>query len=293
MNIRRFIRLNIRHTIGYALFSLAAFIVFLYLLFPREEIKARIIYEIERDTATEIKTSGDQWVFPLGLTFKGIEFTKKEDKSYLLAHIDRLALEIPVKSIISFSPVSTLTADIYGGSARGLLTLRGNNRIIQANWTNVDLSRIERLKEIPAELVGRISGDLVLRLMNNIPEGQVRLLIKDGKLSKVKVMGFTFPDLPIEELQGLIDIKGDTLSLKDVHFKNNDLKGTIKGDIQLRSETGSGGLNISIRFTVGEKMKKEYQGLLSFIERSKDREGYYTLQIKGDLRKPTVSWGQI
>lgn len=287
--MQRIILRNLKALIGYTLFSISVFIIFLYLLFPRKEVKARIIYEIGRSTSTEVKTSGDKWVFPLGLIFKGMVFTKKDNTlNHPVAHIDKLGIEIPVKSIFSFSPVSNLTADIYGGSARGLLTLRSDNRLIQANWTNVDISRIEVLKEIPAELTGRVSGDIVLRLMNNIPEGQIRLLIKDGKLSKIKVMGFPFPDLPVDELQGLVDIKGISFSLKDIRFKNNDLKGAINGDIKLPSETGSGELNIVIRFTVGEKMKKEYQGLLSFIEKS-NKDGYYTIKIKGDFRKPTVS----
>lgn len=289
MNLQRFIRLNIKSIIGYTLFSLAAFILFLYLLFPREAIKARVLYEIEKGTGTEIKTTGDRWLFPLGLTFKGFQFIRRSgNTSLILAQVDRLSIEIPVKSILSLSPVTDLTADLYGGSVRGFITLRGNNRIVQANWKNVDFTRIERLKDIPVELAGKTSGDLVLRLMNNMQEGQMRILIKDGKLGKAKVKGFPLPDIPIGELQGVIDIKGNTLSIKDAKFKNGDLKGNVKGDIQLQPDRGSGDLNISIRFSVAERMKKDYLGLLSFIERSKDREGYYTIQIKGDFKKPTL-----
>lgn len=288
--MRRFIKKNIKYIIGYTFFCITAFILFLYLLFPREAIRARILYEIGKGTATEIKTTGDKWVFPIGLTFRGIEFTRKMgNASHPLVRIDRLVIQIPIGGMFSFSPVSVLTADIYGGSLKGLLTLRSNNRIVQANWKNVDISRMDRLKDIPIELSGRMSGDLVVRLTGNSPEGQIRLFIKDGKLGKARVMGANLPDLPFEELQGVIDIKGPLISLKDMHFKNNDIKGDIKGDIQLQSDAGSGNLNISIRFAVGEKMKKEYQGFLSFIERSRDREGYYTIQIKGDLKKPALT----
>lgn len=292
MNLRRFIKGNIKHIVGYFLFSLAAFILFFYFLFPREVVTARILYEIERGTTTEIKTGGDQWVFPIGLSFRDLVLTKKVggagDTGKLLARIDRLTIEVPIKSVFTFSPVSALTANIYGGSAKGLITLRGDNRIVQANWTNVDISRVERLKDIPAEFTGKLSGDIVVRLMGNAPEGQIRLSVKGGKLGKIKVMGFSLPDVPLDELQGAIDMKGPSLSLKDVHFKNSDMKGAIKGDIQLQAGSGAGNLNLSIRFTVGEKMRKDYQGILSFLERTKDRDGYYTIQIKGDLQKPTV-----
>lgn len=287
--MRRFIKGNIKQIVGYFLFSLAAFILFFYFLFPREAIKARILYEIERGTAMEIKTGGDHWVFPIGLAFKDIVCTKRiGNTGQPLARIDRLAIEVPLKSIVSLSPVSALNANLYGGSAKGLITLRGDNKIVQADWTNVDISRVERLKDIPAEFNGKLSGDLVVRLTSNAPEGQIRFAVKGGKLGKIKVMGISLPDIPVEELQGIIDMKGPSLSLKDVHFKNSDMKGTIKGDIQLQSGSGTGNLNLSIRFTVGEKMRKDYQGLLSFLERTKDREGYYTVQIKGDPNKPTV-----
>lgn len=289
MNISRFIRLNIKHIAGYFLFSLAAFILFFYLLFPREAIKARILYEIERGTATEIKTGGVEWVFPLGLVFRDIVFTKRiGNTGQPLGRIDRLAIEVPLKSIVSLSPVSTLNANIYGGSAKGLITLRGDNRIVKADWINVDISRVEAIKDIPAQFTGKLSGDLVVRLTGNAPEGQIRFAVKRGNLGKIKVMGIGLPDIPVEEFQGIIDMKGPSLSLKDVYFKNSDMKGTVQGDIQLQSGSGTGNLNLSIRFTVGEKMRKDYQGLLSFLERAKDREGYYTVRIKGDPKKPTV-----
>lgn len=290
MRARRAASQNIKTITGYVLFCLLVFIPFLYLLLPREAIINRIIYEIENNTASKINTSGEEWIFPLGIAFKDMEFTRREGNSnHILTRIERLDIEMPLKGIVSLSPVTVLTADIYGGTAKGLLTLSNKDRVVQANWTDVDMSRIEGLKEIPIEIMGRLSGDLLVRLRDNIPEGELRLLIKDGKLSKIKILGFSFPDIPVDEVQGIVDIKGYTLSLKDVRFKNSDIKGTIKGDLQLGPQIGSGSLDISIRFAVGEKIRKDQQALLSFIERSKDREGYYTIKIKGDIKKPTFN----
>lgn len=288
--MRRFIKKNYKYIIGYFLFCIGAFLLFFYLLFPRDVLISRIIYEVEKGTSTEINTTSDSWTFPLGLTFKGMRFIRKNTSGdNTLAYLDKLSIQIPVKGILSFSPVSIVTADIYGGSAKGLITLRSTNRIIKTDWNNIDLQRIDKIREIPAEISGKVNGNLVMRFNNNVPEGQIRLLLKDGKLAKIKVMGFALPELPVEEMQGVIDIKGNDLSLEDVRFKNNDIKGTIKGKIQFQPDKGTGDMDISIRFAVGDKIKKDYQGLLSLIERSKDREGYYTLKIKGDIKKPAVS----
>ena len=289
MNPIRFIRKNIKAIVGYTLFCLTAFILFFYILFPREEIKARIIYEIEKGTSTEIRTVADRWIFPIGLKFTGMEFKKRGGIDNLpLLRIDRLNLDVPLKSIISLSPLSNLFADLYGGTLKGTLTMRSNNRILQANWANIDVSRIERLKTVPVTIAGKVSGDMVLRLVEKKPEGQIRLLMKDGNLGKLQVMGFALPDIPVDELHGVIDIKENTISLNDLRFKNNDLKGSIKGDIRLAPAAGQENLDISIRFGVGEKMRSQYQGILSLISQTKDREGYYTLHIKGDFKKPAV-----
>lgn len=289
--MRRFIKTNYKSIIGYASFSLAVFVLSLYLLFPRDAISTRIIYELEEATATEINTRGSQWGFPLGITFKNFEIRKRTGNlSNVVGHLDKFSIQTPMKSIISFSPVSVISANSYGGSLKGMITLRNDNRITQASWDNIDMARIEKVRDIPAELTGILNGNLLLRLNNNsVPEGQIHIALKNGMLGKVKIMGFPLTDIPINELQGTIDIKGQTLSVKDTHFKNNDLKGTLKGDIQLQSDAGPGNINITIKFSVSEKMKKDYSGIISFIEHTKDREGYYTIQLKGDLKKPLVS----
>ena len=283
-----FIRKNIKVIIGYTLFCMTAFVLFFIILFPREAIKKRIIYEIELVTETDIRTSGDKWLFPVGLKFTGMELrNRRAVDNPLVARIDNIGVDIPLGSITSLSPVSNISAALYGGTVKGTMTLRNNNRLIQADWANIDMSRVEKLKPL-VMIEGKVSGDMVLRLASNQPEGQIRILLRDGKFDKLKVMGFTLPETPIDELNGIVDIKDNTLALKEIRFKNSDIKGSITGNFKLASGGEKGNLDLAIRFSVGEKMKAQYQGILSFISQTKDREGYYTLHIKGDPAKPTV-----
>lgn len=284
-----FIRKNIKVIIGYTLFCLSAFVLFFIILFPRDAIKKRIIYEIEKGTATEIRTSGDKWLFPAGIKFTGMELRNPGVvDSTLLARIDIIGIDVPLGSIASLSPVSNISASLYGGTVKGTMTMRSSNRLLQADWTNIDVSRVERLKSVPMTLEGKVSGDMVLRLAGNKPEGQIRILIRDGKFGKLKIMGFTLPEIPVDELNGTVDIKDNTIALKEIRFKNSDMKGSITGNVILASGSEKGNLDLAIRFSVGEKMRAQYQGLLSFISSTKDREGYYTLKIKGDPAKPSV-----
>ena len=284
-----FVRKNIRVIIGYTLFCLSAFVLFFIILFPRDAIKKRIIYEIEKGTATEIRTSGDKWLFPAGVKFTGMELRRPGVvDSALLARIDIVGIDIPLGSIASLSPVSNISASLYGGTVKGTMTMRSSNRLLQADWTNIDVSRVERLKTVPVTLEGKVSGDMVLRLAGNKPEGQIRILIRDGKFGKLKVMGFTLPEIPVDELNGTVDIKDNTIALKELRFKNSDMKGSITGNVILASGSEKGNLDLAIRFSVGEKMKAQYQGLLSFISQTKDREWYYTIHIKGDPAKPGI-----
>lgn len=284
-----FIRKNIRVIIGYTLFCLSAFVLFFIILFPRDAIKKRIIYEIEKGTATEIRTSGDKWLFPAGIKFTGMELRNRGVvDNPLFARIDIVGVEVPLGSIASLSPVSNISASVYGGTVKGTMTMRSNNRLLQADWTNIDISRVERLRSLQVTIEGKVSGDMVLRLAENKPEGQIRILIRDGKFGKLKIMGFSLPEIPVDELNGTVDIKDNTLALKEIRFKNSDMKGSITGSFKPASGSEKGNLDLAIRFSVGEKMKAQYQDLLSFISSTKDREGYYTLKIKGDPAKPIV-----
>lgn len=289
--MKRFLKNHYKAFLGYTLFCIAIFVLSLYFLFPKEAITKRIVYELEKETATEIKTRGDKWAFPFGVSFKNFEFRKKTGNlSIVIGHLDKFSIGVPLKSIFSLSPVSEISANSYGGSLNGIITLRNDNKITQAKWSNVDISRIEKVKDIPIEITGILGGDMVMKLSNNsVPEGQIRLAIKNGKLGKINIMGFSLPDIPINELNGTIDIKGQSMIFKDTRFRNNDLKGLINGDIQFQTSSSPGNINIAIKFAPGEKMKKEQRGILSFIERTKDKEGYYTIQIRGDFKKPSVT----
>src|SRR4030066_1489817 len=186
-----FIKRNIKAIIGYILFCIAAFVLFFIILFPRDAIKKRIIYEIEKGTATEIRTSGDKWLFPAGVKFTGMELRRPGVvDSALLARIDIIGIDIPLGSIASLSPVSNISASLYGGTVKGTMTMRSSNRLLQADWTNIDVSRVERLKTVPGTLEGKVSGDMVLRLAGNIPEGQIKILVRGGKFSNLEVSGF-------------------------------------------------------------------------------------------------------
>lgn len=288
-NTGLFIKRNFRGIIFYTLFCLAAFILFFIILFPRDTIRKRIIYEIEKATATDIRSSGYNWRFPAGLRFTGMELRKRGAvTAHPIVRIDNLGVEIPLGGIASLSPVSNVSASLYGGTVRGTITVRSSNRLLKADWSNIDLSRVDILKTVPVTLEGKANGDLVLRLAGNRPEGQIRILIRDGKFGKLRVMGFAIPEIPLDEINGTVDIKENTLSLKEIRFKNSDIKGSITGSVKLASGSEQGNLDLAIRFSVGEKMKAQYQGILSFISSTRDREGYYTLHIKGDPAKPTV-----
>lgn len=284
-----FIRKNIRVILGYSVFCLAAFILFFAMLFPRDAVRKRILYEIGKGTATEVRTSGDRWVFPAGFKFTGMELRSRGPVDNPAAvRIDNVAIEIPIGSIASLSPVSNFSAALYGGTFRGTMTMRSSNRLLKADWANIDISRVDRLKSVPVTLEGKVSGDMVLRLDRNTPEGQIRILVRNGKLGRLKVMGFSIPDIPLDELNGTVDIRDSILSLKDLRFKNSDMKGSVTGVVRLASGGEQGSLDLAIRFSVGEKMKAQYQGMLSFISSTRDREGYYTLHIKGNPSKPTA-----
>ncbi|MCC7201518.1 MAG: type II secretion system protein GspN [Nitrospirae bacterium] len=288
-NTGLFIKRNIRGIVLYTLFCLASFLLFFIILFPRDTIRKRIIYEIEKATATDIRSSGYNWRFPAGLRFTGMELRKRgAATAYPIVRIDNLGVEIPLGSIASMSPVSNVSASLYGGTVRGTITMRSSNRLLKADWSNIDMSRVDILKTVPVTLEGKANGDLVLRLAGNRPEGQIRILIRDGKFGKLRVMGFAIPEIPLDEINGTVNIKENTISLKEIRFKNSDIKGSITGSVKLASGSEQGSLDLAIRFSVGEKMKAQYQGILSFISSTRDREGYYTLHIKGDPAKPTV-----
>lgn len=280
--MKRLSKKNIAIIGGYFLFSIILFVFFVILLFPREELGDRIIYEIENRTPFIIKFKERRWGFPLKLIFEDILlYQDSRGKNNPITHLDQLTITLPLKDMISLRPVSILEGTAYGGSINGVIT---SDRTLTAEWRDIELANIEKIRELPAALSGKVRGKLLMKFDQKTPGGNIRFLINNGRIAKINVMGLSLPEIKIKEFQGAIKIKNTTLSLENVRFYSEDFKGSIDGTISLKREK----INLTFLLSIGEKMRKNYQPFLAFIEKSKDKKGNYKIRLKGNLYSPSV-----
>ena len=73
----------------------------------------------------------------------------------------------------------------------------------------------------------------------------------------------------------------------DIGGDKEDLQANASGDIQLDTKNlNNSKLNLTLKFKLSEKMKKEFSLFLPFIANALDPQGFYSLAITGRLSAP-------
>jgi hypothetical protein len=102
-------------------------------------------------------------------------------------------------------------------------------------------------------------------------------------------MGFTLPEIAFDEVRGSGEIKNRALILKEVKLRGDDVKGSVKGEITFLDNKAPAVLNLQFHLHLSDQARAPYQGVLSLVERNRDKEGYYNFSITGTTKEPRVS----
>jgi type II secretion system protein N len=286
------IRTRWKSVIGYTLFVIAALFVFLYLTFPWKLVEARVLYELSRNTGYAFKAGESRFTFPAGIRFEEVRVLNPHPDprtdARALGRIDQAALQVSLKDLLWGKVTSTFDIEAFGGSMIGTVGQTAQRTVLDTAWKKVELARIRDIGQTPVIFSGISTGMGHLIMKPNGADGSLRVTIDQGKIKGLKLMGFPLPDLAFDQVRGAAEIRGKTLTLKEVKLQGEDVKGSIKGDIVMGDPSTPATLDLQLRIHLSDRAKAPYQGLLSLVAKNRDKEGYYRFSLKGPAKEPKV-----
>ena len=276
--------------LGYLIFIIATLVFFLYVTFPWDLLKERLLYEMSRQSSYAFKVQDSSPLFPAGLRLSGLQISdpmKPDDKP--LTRIDRLTLRVSPSDFLWGRLTSSFEAEAFGGQVLGTFGESSRKKELDAEWKKVDLVPLKDFGKLPVTLAGTLSGKGHWTASPQGTTGSLRMTVEKGRIKDLNVKGFPLPELIFDTIQGAADVKGNVLTLKEVKLRGDDLKGTIKGEITFEKPGASSTLNLQFRLHLSDRARAPYQGFLSMVEKSRDKEGYYNFSLKGTFKEPQVS----
>ncbi len=234
--------------VGYLLFALLATLLFLYVLFPQETVKAYVDDRLAGiDASFSISASDIRPALPLALDLKGIDLKHHGDK---LIHIDQARVSPVLATLLKAQKRFNWSATLAGGSVEGRLFIEGVQTMgtvrTEADLSSIRLERISAVNDLPRfKLTGPLSGHLTHE-GSRPPFGQTKgILSVPGLRITLETAFFGIEEIPLDQTEADFSLDGPTLRLKALTFNGPLMEGKINGTIAIEAPLGRSRLRLN------------------------------------------------
>ena len=305
--------------IGFPIFYLVTFLLFLTVVFPYDALRVRIVTTFnaqQRAAGAQQQLAIDEmgWYWFTGVRAKGIRLTsapQEPGKPPTEIRIDDAKIRISILGLLLGRRDVTFRLETLGGVVDGEYEERGKDRNDEVNLDGVELKQVDALTQalgLPVE--GHISGNITLAM----PEGKASkgsgtvtleatdVAIGDGK---AKLKGaLEMPKLSVGTLTFNAEAKDGVLKVTKFSAGGKDLELNGDGKVQMRELATESNLDINLKFKINDGFRGKSDITKSLfgapgspkggdvelfvpeMKKAKRSDGFYAFHVRGLLGKP-------
>jgi len=270
--------------------------LFLYVNFPTDVLKRRVIAEIESNSGFKAEME-DLNISPfVVMNLKKLKLTNEQDEIEIL--IDRLKISPSLISLLMENNRIPFYAQLGEGKIEGTIVYSGNTQRLNSFKTklkNVNSrivnSLLKNKKGIP-QFDGEVSGEVDIRFLKNGVEdasGMFNLYSENFSISRIKIENFPLPDY--KGLKAALEgkIEKNKTHLGKLQLENNDFNLILDGTMPLPWKMRGGMLDLSVNLVLNSNEAK-IGFLQTFMKKKND--GSLTAKIEGPFSKPQFIKGE-
>ena len=264
--------------LSFTAYFAAAFLIFLYLLFPYDRAALKLESEVRRRAAVELSIAR---IAPRFINrFELTDVVVSDQKGRVLFESPSVKTAVSLLGLLRGTLSLEMKAKAYGGDLlmKAQQGRGGQFFLIDANGLDVGSYRL--LRDAGLKLSGRFGGNIEM----TGDTGKGRLWLKGLASRELTIKGFPLPDLDFEQCWLEAEIKGDRLTIRKLELNGKELTVRCLGDVVLRER---GTINLTVKLKPSERLAQEQAGLLSLLK-NRDAEGFYQFGVGGTLSEPVA-----
>jgi len=262
--------------LSFTAYFIAAFLLFLILLFPFDRIKSKLEAEVRLRTPFELSVAR---IAPRFFNrFVLVDVVVSDKKNKILFESPAVKTTVSLFSLLRGGISVNMKAPAYGGEllVKAHQSPKLQRLLIDADGLNI--ASYPMMKDLGLKLSGKIGGNFEM----NGDSGKGRLWLKGLTSRELKIKGFPVPDLDFEKGWLEADFKGDRMTIRKLELEGKELKIQATGDMVLRER---GTLNLLVKVKPSERLAREQAGIFSLLK-NRDAEGFYQFTLGGLLTEP-------
>jgi type II secretion system protein N len=284
-----------RQMVLYVVYTVVLFVGFLVWTFPYADVVGRVLGMVE-SSAVDVEFKEARFAWHRGLALTDVRLsspTGEPPEPYL--EVDTLWVRPNIRELLGMIRGNlyalTVDAELYGGSANGVLRVKDQVMSGSVDVNAISLGRYRSLTALLEEgnLAGRVSGQLSFEaagpdIESGQASGEVRL--ENAGLEKAKISGFGVPDLHFANSQLNFTLRQGRLEIEELNAAGDELNISASGQITLRDPLDSSVLNLKATVLPGKNAPDSIRGLIALIPKPRDAKPDAPVRISGTLHNP-------
>ncbi len=262
--------------LSFTAYFVAAFLVFLLLLFPFDRVKTKLESEVRLRTPFVLSVTRISPRFFNRFVLSDVVVSEKSGR--VLFESPSVRTTISLFNLLRGRSSLDMKAQAYGGELLVKVQDRPGRQYLLVDGNGLDVGSYALLKDFGLKLSGKLGGNFEM----TGDSGKGRLWLKGLASRELKIKGFSIPDLDFEQCWLEAEVKGDRLTIKKLELEGKELKVRCLGDLILRER---GALNLTVKLKLSERLAREQEGLVALLK-NKDAEGFYQFSLGGTLSDP-------
>ena len=282
--------------VGYPLFTLLCFLLFLLLTFPFEPLKGKISNYMEENHKLKVEMERLSASLPFGVKATNVVFTNTENKDNPLypLNIPFLRLNVGLLSALLGNIDVSFSAEIFGGEIDGDTVIDQGN---QAYALILDIEDLQfekmpyfnnQFKDFPVKGSLSLDCDVELSLADTKKsKGHIKTTVKNGLIGPGK-WGMEIPRVRTGNLDSYFVIKDGKMEVERFKQSSPDMESDMMGSIILAKNFMLSRADLEYRFKISDELLKKhdiFKIALSALNKAKGNDGYYYHSLSGPLTK--------
>ena len=283
---------------GYALFAICVTIFMLYYHFPKD-IAVQLFKLKAREMAPQLSIGLESIApsFPPGIQIEGLTIDKEQMRIW---EADTLSVQPEFLSIFRLKPSVFFYCKGYSGEMKGNFGLSQIQAILEQKplpvqfnikWRNVQLNRIDALKQIPYELEGLFYGIFSYEGISGAwmdGSGTLKLIIENGNVTLQKPILQAIKSIQFKRFDADFSFNNKIIQLLQSNI-DGDIEGSLSGTITLHPIFERSQISISGKIKPSQDyINKSKLPIKAFIKPDKLKNGI-PITLTGTIQRPVFN----
>jgi type II secretion system protein N len=308
--------------VGYTAFFDLAFIGGIYLTFPYDALRDRIVAEMSKATGMEVAIEKVRLAGVSGLTLHGVDIASDLDPEIPAAalavaegegdvalakdegseapapagpprlHLDAVTAKADLLAFVAGKRAVKFDIDAFGGDLRGRFVVGEEEQIFEARARKIDFGQSPIQAFAGLDLVGRID-ELKVDLRSpgqdfSKADGTLEIKGQELLLNGGEVQMFELPKIALGQLNGRIEFKEGVADFEEFAIKGDDLEARIEGNMRLQPRLASSSLTGKLKIKPSDDWwnRNEVLKTAANFALPAGKDGWRTISVFGSVSKP-------